>query len=326
MSDIHHYEIPVADLQDYTSKDPDRVERFITTVGEALEKIGFFALKNHCIDKSLIARAYKESEALFSLPTEVKKNYEIPGLLGQRGYVGLGREHAKGEKTPDLKEFWHIGREQYDTSKPYKHLEKNIWPPEKVPNFEKELKDLYEQIDLCALTLLEACALYLGEAKDRFSEMAVNGDSILRVIHYPPVKDGSEVIRAGAHEDINLITLLCESTSEGLQLQTHDGKWHSLSRLYDHIIVDSGDMLQNITNGIFKSTTHRVVNPKGNSSPRLSMPFFCHPRRECSLAPLPKSIQRSSQEATYPNITAGDYLFERLREIGMDFKSSPKNP
>ena len=169
------------------------------------------------------------------------------------------------------------------------------------------------------MTLLEACALYVGEERDRFTSIAENGNSILRVIHYPPIADDRDpaAIRAAAHEDINLITLLCEATTGGLELLQRDGTWRSIHALKGQIVVDTGDMIQNITNGILRSTTHRVVNPDNSKERRFSMPFFVHPRSEASLNPLPRCVERTGGTKNYRDITAGQYLMERLKEIGL---------
>lgn len=308
--------IPVADLLDFTSGDADRRAKFVSTVGEALEDIGFFALENHGVDHSLIRSSYDLAAEFFDLDTDAKRAYEKDSFQGQRGYTSFGKEHAKGQPAPDLKEFWHVGREMADAERP-DGMRPNVWPGE-LPKFQPTMLELYRQLDACAASLLEACSIYLGEDAALLPDAANGGDTILRIIHYPPVEPDANPasIRAGAHEDINFITLLCESTDAGLELLERDGTWRPIHSLGGQIIVDSGDMIQNLTNGRFKSTTHRVVNPNNDRSRRFSMPFFVHPRPEVDLTPLAScgGVQDGSE---YKSMTAREYLLQRLREIGL---------
>jgi len=291
-------------------------------VGDALIDIGFFALVGHGVDMGLIDQSYKVAQDFFLRPEAEKRLYEVPGINGQRGYTSFGREHAKDSRAPDLKEFWHVGQE-LPAGHPLRSVyPDNVWPTD-MPEFRSAFAELFVQLERCAEGILEACALYVGEPKDRFAKLAREGNSILRVIHYPPVAEGCdpESIRAGAHEDINLITLLCEATAGGLELLERGGSWRPIHALKGQIIVDAGDMLQNISNGYFKSTTHRVVNPDNSRERRFSMPFFVHPRSEVDLTPLASCVQRTGGMAGYPEITAGAYLAQRLREIGLSSKS-----
>lgn len=306
--------IPTLDLTDF-ERDPSA---FAAQVGGALHDLGFFALENHGVDQSLIRAAYDAVEQFFLLPEEQKRAYEDPELKGQRGFTHFGREHAKDHPTPDLKEFWHAGRELAPDHPLFSSYPGNIWPSE-VPEFRRALTELYQQLDACAAKLLEAVALYLEEPRDRIREMARDGNTILRVIHYPPVPDEAPpaALRAAAHEDINLITLLCEATAGGLELLTREGTWLPVQALPGQIIVDSGDMIQNLTNGLLRSTTHRVTNPDNHRERRFSMPFFVHPRTEVDLTPLPGCVERTGGVRRFPAITAGDYLLQRLREIGL---------
>jgi isopenicillin N synthase-like dioxygenase len=310
--------IPVVSLKSYEQGSANDRDRFISTVGHALTDLGFFSVEDHGVDLKLIDKAYSIAHEFFALPDEKKLTYEDSTIKGQRGYTSYGREHAKDSKAPDLKEFWHVGREL----SPGHHLKRvypdNIWPRE-IPEFKTVYLELYRQIEQCAMTLLEACALYIGESKDRFTSIAEDGNSILRIIHYPPIpadRDPSS-IRAGAHEDINLITLLCEATAGGLELLQRDGTWRPIHALKGQIVCDTGDMIQNLTNGVLKSTTHRVVNPDNSRERRFSMPFFMHPRAEASLKPLESCVKRQDGKVKYRDITAGDYLMERLKEIGL---------
>jgi isopenicillin N synthase-like dioxygenase len=318
--------IPVVNLADFSGGSVHRRQQFVTEVGKALEEIGFLAVVNHGVEADLIQRAYRVSEQFFSLPEMVKRHYEDPYLNGQRGFTSFGREHAKDSTVPDLKEFWHVGREVRSDRAPTSRYPANLSPVE-VPQFYPTMTRLYQQLEACAIALLQACALYLGEPETFLSTMVEDGDTILRIIHYPPipanVHPGS--LRSAPHEDINLITLLCEATDDGLELLQRDGTWLPVRAVAGQIIVDSGDMLQQLTNGLMRSTTHRVVNSGNtnpadsgtqNPNPRFSMPFFVHPRPEIDLTPLPQCVERVG-ERRFPSITAGDYLLQRLREIGL---------
>ncbi|RZA23508.1 MAG: isopenicillin N synthase family oxygenase [Proteobacteria bacterium] len=313
-----NYSIPVVDLNDYLSGDKERVERFVRAVGSALQEIGFFALTNHNVDTQLIHDSYAETKNLFALPTEAKLSYQIPGINGQRGYTAFGKEHAKGSKSPDLKEFWHVGQELSDGHDLLKTYPENVWP-DGVEKFKKTTLSVFKNLEFAGLKILEACALFLGEEKTRIADTAVDGNSILRLIHYPPIpmdRDPNS-IRAGAHEDINLITLLIDATSSGLELMDRKGNWIPVVTPRGCIIVDAGDMLQNLTNGFYKSTTHRVVNPDNSREARYSMPFFMHARGEVDLNPLPSCVAITGGKKLYPDITADAYLNQRLKEIGL---------
>jgi isopenicillin N synthase-like dioxygenase len=298
--------IPVVDLQALLHGDPSQQQAFISTLGNALETLGFFAVVNHGVDRALIQQAYQQAEAFFQRSDEVKLKSEDPALNGQRGFTRFGKEHAKNHSVPDLKEFWHVGRES--------HLA-NLDP---IPDFRSVMNELYRQLDLCASHLLEACALYLGEERAFLSDMTIAADSILRIIHYPPIPENADPtsLRSAPHEDINLITLLCEATDSGLELLHRDGTWLAIPNIPGQIIVDSGDMLQQLTNGLLKSTTHRVVN-HGDRDRRFSMPFFVHPVAQTDLAPLRSCIARTGGEVKFPEMSAGEYLQQRLGEIGL---------
>ncbi|MCU0552206.1 MAG: isopenicillin N synthase family oxygenase [Leptolyngbya sp. Prado105] len=300
--------IPVVDLQLFLHGNHNQQQEFISTLGNALEAIGFFAVVNHGVDRALIQQAYQQAEAFFQLSDETKLRYEDPTLNGQRGFTRFGKEHAKDHPAPDLKEFWHVGRES--------HLA-NLDPVE-LAEFRSVMDELYKQLDHCATNLLEACALYLGESRSLLSEMTIASDSILRIIHYPPVPETADPasLRSAPHEDINLITLLCEATDSGLELLQRDGTWLAIPNIPGQIIVDSGDMLEQLTNGLLKSTTHRVVN-HGDRDRRFSMPFFVHPVAKTDLTPLPPCIAKTGGVIRFPEITAGEYLQQRLAEIGL---------
>lgn len=317
--------IPILDLDHYRHGSKSKRAAFVRLLGQALEQIGFFALENHGVDRNLIQQAYRCAEAFFALPDGTKQTYELPQLHGQRGFTRFGREHAKDHPVPDLKEFWHVGREG-DPRSGTSPLLPNVWPAE-LPDFQPTMTGLYQQLDACGEILLEACALYLGQPKQRLAQMTTHSDTILRVIHYPPIPPDAPVqsLRSAPHEDINLITLLCEATEPGLELLQANGEWLPIPAIPGQIIVDTGDMLQNLTNGLFKSTTHRVSNPEcnsqtdpdGNRHRRFSMPFFIHPRANVDLTPLPECVARTGGIPRYPSLTAGEYLTQRLQEIGL---------
>lgn len=306
--------IPVLDLQDFTSG--QKRESFAESFGEALSGLGFFALVNHGVEQRIIDAAYGAAEAFFALPETTKIQYDSAELNGQRGFTQFGKEHAKDSAAPDLKEFWHMGRSE-DVVGEVTYPE-NIWPRE-VPQFRPVMSTLFQQLETCAAHLMEACALYLNQSNDFFSTQVTEGQTILRVIHYPPIADSitPNSQRAAPHEDINLITLLCEATTPGLELLKPDATWLPVQPIPGQIIVDTGDMLQSLSNGLLKSTTHRVVNPNSSRDRRFSMPFFVHPRPDFDLTPLPNCIQRMGGEPLYPAQTAGEYLQKRLKEIGL---------
>jgi isopenicillin N synthase-like dioxygenase len=309
--------IPVLDLDDFRAGG-EREARFVQALGDAFVDTGFAALVHHGVDLALAREATAVAAAFFDLPDAVKLRYEDPKILGQRGYTAFGREHAKDQPVPDLKEFWHVGRD-LPAGHPLEHAyAANLWPSE-IPRFREIMSALYRQLEVCGDHLLEACALHLGEERALFTSMARDGDSVLRVLHYPPIPADAHPasIRAAAHEDINLMTLLLESTAPGLELLQRDGAWRPVHALAGQIIVDTGDMMQWLSNGYFKSTTHRVVNPESSRERRFSMPFFIHPRHAVVLDPRASAIARTGGRAAFTPIAAGAYLEQRLREIGL---------
>jgi isopenicillin N synthase-like dioxygenase len=310
--------IPVVDLRDFHAGGARR-QAFVRAVGESLADIGFFAVVHHDVPDELTTRAYEAARAFFHLPPEVKARYHDPAKHGQRGFTGFGTEHAKDSPAPDLKEFWQVGRPDVPDDHPvHRVYGPNFWPAE-VPAFGPTLAQLYRHLDELGGLLLEACAEHLGEPPGRFRELTTDSDTIVRVLYYPPVAAGVPpgAVRSAPHEDINLITLLSGATSEGLELLRPDGTWMPVHTGFDTIVVDSADMLQNLTNGLYRSTTHRVVNPPDAASERFSMPCFVHARRDADLSPLPSCIARTGGVARYPQVTAGAYLTQRLREIGL---------
>ncbi len=310
--------IPVVDYLDFTSGNEERKSAFIQSVGDSLKDIGFFALKNHGIPLSAIEQSYEQGDAFFSMSEDVKRTYLQPQIAHQRGYTAFGIEHAKNNPAPDLKEFWQTGRSHPTSGKKPTYVE-NVWPDNHLPQFREVIDGLFSRMENVSQNLLESCSLYLGKPKSWLGSMAEDGNTIMRIIHYPPLGDDvlPGAVRSAEHEDINFITLLVTATADGLEVMDHDGSWIKVEGDATHIIVDSGDMLQNLTNGLFKSTTHRVVNPANSTERRFSMPMFVHPRNEIDLTPRPEFIELTGGKALFQSITAGDYLHQRLVEIGL---------
>jgi isopenicillin N synthase-like dioxygenase len=309
--------IPVINIQAYRTGTPAEREAFVQTFGKGLETYGFVSIEGHGIDMTLIRDVYALIKQLFELPEAAKRAYVL-GQGGERGYTALGTEHAKDSKVPDLKEFWHVGQELPEGHRLTGAYTPNIWPTE-LPGFQAQTMGLYRSLEDVAATMLEALADYFKLPKDTFSRMIVGGNSVLRAIHYPPLgpdaPDGA--LRAAAHEDINLITILCEATDGGLEILTHEGEWVGVEALSGQLVVDSGDMLSRITNLKIPSTTHRVVNPpEGRNKERYSLPFFVHPYKDCNLEVL-ESCTGPDDPAKFPPILADDFLNQRLAEIGL---------
>ncbi len=310
--------IPVVDLADFLSGDQKRKGAFVQALGKAYEDVGFVAVKNHGIPDTLIGDLYKYVQQFFSLPLDHKKKYEKPELAGQRGYTSFGKEHAKGSDAPDLKEFFQFGQTVEDGDAVESEYPPNV-PVGEVPPFTPTFFKAYRAFEKSGKALLQAIALYLGLDEHYFDDQIHNGNSILRAIHYPPItQEPKSAIRAEQHEDINLITLLVGASADGLQILTKQNEWVGVTSLPDQIVVNVGDMLQRLTNNKLKSTTHRVVNPPRDKwhTSRFSIPFFLHPKSQMSLACLDSCIDKKHPKA-YPDATAGEYLDERLREIGL---------
>lgn len=309
--------IPVVDLSDFLSGDESRKQKFVQELGTAYEEVGFVAVKNHGIPDNLIADLYRYVQQFFSQPDDMKLGYEKKELAGQRGYTSFGREHAKGFDAPDLKEFFQYGQEVRDGEKTEDYPD-NVTVAE-IPEFTPTLNKAYRAFEKSGTALLQAIALYLGLNENYFDEWVHNGNSILRAIHYPPIKsEPKSAIRAEQHEDINLITLLVGASADGLQILTKQGEWVGVTSLPEQIVVNVGDMLQRLTNNKLRSTTHRVVNPPRElwATSRFSIPFFLHPKSNMSLASLESTVDAEHPKA-YEDATAGEYLDERLREIGL---------
>ncbi len=309
--------IPSVDLADFLSGDSIKKQNFVQALGNAYEEVGFVAVKNHGVSDALIADLYQYVQEFFSLPLTQKKEYEIADLAGQRGYTSFGKEHAKGSEAPDLKEFFQYGQTPRDNYKEEEYPE-NVKVNE-VAAFNPTFDAAYRAFEKSGTALLQAIALYLGLKENYFDEYVYNGNSILRAIHYPPIThEPASAIRAEQHEDINLITLLVGASADGLQILTKQNEWVGVTSLPEQIVVNVGDMLQRLTNNKLRSTTHRVVNPARElwHTSRFSIPFFLHPKSSMSLQCLESCITASHPKA-YDDATAGEYLDERLREIGL---------
>jgi len=310
--------IPLVDLHRFTRGDQSERQAFVQDLGSAFHNTGFVGVINHGISKELVDRFYAESRAFFALPEEKKRQYEIPGMAGQRGYTSFGKEHAKQSQVADLKEFFQIGQTVTDGAAVAGDYPPNVAVAER-PDFLPAGVALYRAFEQSGAHLLRAIALHLHLEEDYFDRRIHNGNSILRAIHYPPItSEPASAIRAEQHEDINLITLLVGASAGGLQLLDKQGKWKDIVPEEDEIVVNVGDMLQRLTNDYLQSTTHRVVNPPREEwhLARLSIPFFLHPRSEMDLTCLASCVT-AEQPLRYQPISAGAYLDERLREIGL---------
>ncbi|RIA09676.1 isopenicillin N synthase-like dioxygenase [Flavobacteriaceae bacterium MAR_2010_72] len=310
--------IPSVNLHDFISGDPIKKQKFIDEIGKAYEEIGFVALKGHFLDDQLVDDLYSEVKKFFNLPVEIKQKYEIPDIGGQRGYVSFGKESAKGKKEGDLKEFWHFG--QYVEANPKLEAE---YPAnvivEELPEFNEVGKEAYRMLEKTAKYVLRALALHLNLEETYFDHYIHNGNSILRPIHYPPIlEEPKEAVRAAAHGDINLITLLMGAQGRGLQVQNHKGEWIDAIADPDELMINVGDMLSRHTNNKLKSTIHRVINPPRElwGTSRYSIPFFMHPISEMKLDVLESCIDEENPKQ-YNDITAGEFLHERLVDLGL---------
>lgn len=318
MESIEMTNIPSVDLADFLSDDPQRKQKFVDAIGLAYEEIGFVALKNHFLSDDLVEALYKEIKSFFALDLVAKSNYEIKGLAGQRGYVSFGKEHAKGRTKGDLKEFWHFGQEPSDGTENSDDYPENIQVKE-LKDFNHIGMEAYRMLEKTGVFVLRALALHIGLEEKYYDQWVSNGNSILRPIHYPPITQEPEgAVRAGAHGDINLITLLMGASSGGLQVLRKDGKWIDAIPKEDELVINVGDMLERHTNNKLRSTIHRVINPPREQwdQPRYSIPFFMHPRSEMPLNALEECIDKDHPK-TYSDITAGEFLSQRLQEIGL---------
>jgi isopenicillin N synthase-like dioxygenase len=322
--EILYDEIPSLDLADFYKGNTGQKQKFVNDLGAAYHSIGFVAIKNHFLIDDMQQKLYTSIKKFFALPDHVKQKYELPGIAGQRGYIGKGKEHAKGRNTGDLKEFYHVGQELSEADLKKEGYPGNVWPSE-VPELSPVAVDVYRALEKTGTYMLRAIALYLELPETYFDDKIKNGNSILRPIHYYPIEDPDSVpadaVRAAEHGDINLITLLMGASADGLQVLRRDGKWIPITALPDQLVVNVGDMLERLTNKKLKSTIHRVVNPPRHlmNTPRYSIPFFMHPRSEMSLAALPDCVDANNPKQ-WEDITAGEFLDQRLAEIGLKKK------
>lgn len=310
--------IPVVDLNQFLHGDESNRQQFVNQLGKAFEEVGFVAVRNHGIPSFLIRDLYQTVEAFFQLPEDKKRAYEIAGLAGQRGYTSFGKEHAKGSDAPDLKEFFQYGQTVPEGISSPEDYPANVMVSD-IPNFNQLFLDAYRSFENSGSALLSAIGLHLGIGQDYFTGHIHYGNSILRAIHYPPIThEPKSAIRAEQHEDINLITLLVGASADGLEILSKQNEWLPVKAGPDEIVVNVGDMLQRLTNDRLKSTTHRVVNPPRElwHTSRYSIPFFLHPVSAMSLACLEGCISPAHPKL-YDDYTAGQYLEERLREIGL---------
>lgn len=313
--------IPRLDLQHYTQGTAEQRAQFVKDIGKAFNETGFVTIANHGLSPELIEELYAVVKAFFDLPQDIKDQYEYPELAGQRGYTSKGREKAKDAKVPDLKEFWQRG--QTIVGEEYSKADFPDNPAvAELPRFNEITAEIYKKLEDAGRNLLKAIASYLKLDEDYFEKYVVNGNSILRAIHYFPIENpdaiAPDAVRAGAHEDINLITLLIGASADGLEVLTKDNEWFPIKAHGEDVVVNVGDMLQRLTNNKLKSTTHRVVNPPRElmKTSRYSVPFFLHPKASMSLASLDSCISEEYPKV-YEDYTAGQYLDERLREIGL---------
>jgi isopenicillin N synthase-like dioxygenase len=314
-------EVPILDIRRFDQQDPAARAEFVRALNTAYREFGFVGITRHEIPEQLIADAYRAIKAFFELPTETKVKYEVPGSGGARGYTRFGVEHAKDSPAVDLKEFWHVGREHVSGAAWTKDIPPNLWPTE-IAGFQEKTWALYQALESLGDRVLRAVALGLGLREDYFADKTDHGNSILRPIHYPPIRRGlgdPESVRSGQHEDINLITLLIGSGEPGLQVLSLKGDWIPVTTIPETIVVNVGDMLQRLTNNVLRSTTHRVVNPPPPFSevPRYSIPFFLHPNSEFLIKSLDGCVTADNPEHYPEPITANDYLTQRLIEIGL---------
>jgi isopenicillin N synthase-like dioxygenase len=313
--------IPSLDLAHFIGTDAQKRTNFVKDLGNAFTEFGFVAIKNHGLSDSASNELYDSFIQFFSLPQDVKAKYDIAGLAGQRGYTGKGKEHAKGRNIGDLKEFYHVGQEKIPGDSVTAEYPDNIFPTE-IPQLEKVSMHVFKTLENAGINILRAISLFLGLPEQYFDDKVQKGNSILRAIHYYPIEDPDSVpdgaVRAAEHGDINLITLLMGASADGLQIQRRDGTWIPVTALPEQIVVNVGDMLERHTNDVLRSTIHRVVNPPREKmgTSRYSMPFFMHPRSDMSLACLPQCIS-AERPKKYEDITAGEFLDERLYELGL---------
>ena len=293
------------------------VDTLAAQLGRSFAEFGFAVVSDHGIDHALIARAERLSRAFFALPEDTKRGYFIEGGGGARGYTPYRTEKAVGSDTTDLKEFWHVGRTLPAGDPLEEFMPANVWPAE-LPEFRKTFERLYAEFDKAGLKILSAIAVHLGLKPDWFDATVDRGNSVLRLLHYPPVENAEGAVRAAPHGDINTITLLLGAEEAGLELLSRQGEWIPVSPPPGALAVNIGDMLSRLTNDRLRSTIHRVVNPQGEASrrSRFSMPFFLHFRPDFVIETLPECVDAEHPD-NYEPLSSHDFLMQRLREINL---------
>ena len=312
--------IAKVDYHDFISGDENKRAKFIKEFGDSFANMGFAIVSNHGVTEEEKQALYHVSETFFNLPDEIKLQYHDKNNAGQRGYIPKNVETAKGRKVADLKEFYHIGQQLSSEENASMGYPENIFPTE-LPALEEIGVKVYQTFENTGRNLLKAIALYLNLEEDYFNDKIAKGNSVLRLLHYFPLENVDDIpdgaVRAGAHGDINLITLLMGANAKGLQAQTLEGEWMDVNPAPNEIVINIGDMLSRHTNGLLRSTIHRVVNPVDKEElkkPRFSTPFFLHPISEMDLSCL-ESCVTAEKPKQFDDITAGDFLDERLREL-----------
>lgn len=305
----------VLDLRRFTLGDAAARTAFGREVGEALREDGAFLLVNHGLPRAASERVLSEARRFFGLPEGEKRRSERRELMGQRGYTSLGREQAVGHPVPDLKEFFSVGRELRDAT--LLGYPPNLWPA--LPEFKPAVLEMFRALDLCSQALLRALALFVGEPEDRLASLARDGDALLRLIHYPPVDPTAPpgAMRCAAHQDVNLLTLLCDDSAEGVELLRGDGSWMPVRAERGQVLVTSGDMLEHLTNGLVRSATHRITSTTDQTQPRYSLPFFVHPRNDVDLSPFTTCLALTGGSPRWGAIRAGELVRQRLAAIGL---------
>ena len=314
-------QVPELNLIDYIEGTAQEQQRFTDAFYNGLVDYGFIVLNPHDFDFQLVEDCYDLFKQFFALPTEIKQKYNLDNG-GRRGYIPKLVEHAKDNKSnPDLKEFWHVGREVSADNPLSQEYPDNVWAEAEIKGFKEKTYALYEQLDRTALTMFRSLASALDVSPDYFEKLTHDGNSILRAIHYPPTSEFGlkNSLRAAPHEDINLLTLLVGATDSGLELLDHDGNWLAIDSTPNQIVVDSGDMLSRMCNDVIPATTHRVVNPQTDNTARYSMPFFCHPHPDAVLSCIPSCV---GDGAKYADITSRDFLDQRIKDIGLEKNKS----
>jgi isopenicillin N synthase-like dioxygenase len=307
--------VPELSLMSFLNGSNNDKISFVNNLFSGLKDYGFIILEDHPVDHATVSRAYGLIHEFFQLPEATKRQYVCKEGGGQRGYTAFGVEHAKNSPFPDLKEFWHVGREIVTNPEMKKYLPDNVWPTE-IKEFKETFLKLYNALDATSVVILDALGMALDVPQSYFRSMLEDGNSILRPIHYPPLDKNApkNSVRSAAHEDINLITVMVGATASGLELLDRDGKWLPVKSNDKQLVVDSGDMLSRITNDVLKATTHRVVNPDDASTNRYSMPFFVHPNPNTELKCIPSCVGAGEK---YPPINSHEWLMFRLKEIGL---------